>query len=150
MSIIKELMLPVTEVLETDNYGIYVDFPPMYNDYNRQMILTDINCAISMIFRSFYGSYTSLPQIEGLFIDIVRYKHILDTDLAKMNLNQIVNEALSEVLEGLIPNITTGYDPITGKMQYHITLQGKVSFEVNDAENPLIANIRLNEKKFYE
>ena len=50
ISILNELQKPITKVLDTDNFGIYVDFPLDYDIYNRQKILTGLKAAIPFIF----------------------------------------------------------------------------------------------------
>ena len=142
---------PVRYIDPEDNpYNIYIDYPPQFDEYRMQKILVDVQAAITFIFRSFYGDYRLLPQIQGLFVDIQRYKHILDSDLNRTKINTMVNAALSDMLKDMSPTIDIGYDPNTSKMTYSITLRSDVKISVDNAESPLYAEIKLNNKKFYD
>lgn len=148
-----EMDTPITKrvvVIDTEKYGVFLDYPPIYDEYNEQKIIKGVEAAVSMIFRSFYGDHRLLPQIEGLFIDITRYKHALDSEYTKMYLNTKVNQALSSVLSGMQPEITIDYDGRTQKMTYNIILLGELEIKVDNGENALNAEIEINKKKFYE
>lgn len=150
MSILNELQRPITKVYDSDNYGIYVDFPLDYDIYNRQKILTGLKAAIPFIFNSFYGDYRLLPQVQGLYIDILRYKNILDSEVVIQKVKNRVNTALQGVLTDLNPSIDIEFDAINQKMVYQIHLEGNVTLEVENAEDLLNAEITINKKKFYE
>ena len=149
-NLITRMEVPLTPHAVEKGYGVFVDFPPQYDQYNRQKILTDLEAALAMIFRSFYGDYKLLPQIDGLFIDITRYKHVLDSDATIMYINQRVNDAISNVLEDMNPSIEILYDRITHMVRYVITLYGDTEVIVDNATDNLNATIEINKKKFYE
>lgn len=149
-NLITRMEVPLTPQAVEKGYGVFVDFPPQYDQYNRQKILTDLEAALAMIFRSFYGDYKLLPQIDGLFIDITRYKHVLDSGATIMYINQRVNDAISNVLEDMNPSIEILYDRITHMVRYVITLYGDTEVIVDNATDNLNATIEINKKKFYE
>lgn len=150
-SVLSELSVPVHEIDPDNNtYGIYIDKPTMFDEYGKQKTLTGIETAINFIFRSFYGDHRLLPRIQGLFIDVHRWKHVLDSEYNKMRINAAVNEAISAMLKDLTPIININYDPISQTMTYDITLNGEINMQVRDADDLNSAIIKINTKKFYE
>lgn len=151
MSILNELKMPVHEIDPDNNtYGIYIDKPALFDEYSKQKTLLGIEAAINFIFRSFYGDHRLLPRVQGLFIDVHRFKHTLDSEYNKMRINSIVNEAISAMLKDLTPTINIEYDSINQMMSYNITLQGEINLEVKNGENPNTAVLKINTKKFYD
>lgn len=148
---ITKMNIPITRIDPNDNkWGVYIDYPLQFDEYSRQKILLGIEAAIAMTFRSFYGDRRLLPRVQGLFIDIQRYKHILANEYNRMRLNTIVNQALDGILSGLNPSIQVYFDEITQTMSYDITLDKDVEISVTNAETPLVAEITINTKRFYE
>ena len=90
---------------ENELYEYYIDYPPTYNEYGKQLIERDIDNALSCIFRSFYGSRTLLPEVPGLFIDIERYSHILDSLENRMELNTLVNQVVQKICGEMNPEV---------------------------------------------
>ena len=149
--IIKDLEMPVTHIDPDKNpYGVFVDRPLMFDEYNRQKIFLGTNAAVEFIFRSFYGDFRLLPRIQGLFIDIARFKHSLGSEYNKMRINSRVNESIGTMLTDLNPNIVVDYDEVTQQMNYTITMENGFQVINDDADSPKNAEFKINTKKFYE
>lgn len=149
--IIKELEMPVTHIdPEKNPYGIYVDKPVVFDEYNRQKVITGTSAAVNFIFRSFYGDFRLLPRIQGLFIDVNRYKHTLDSEYNKMRINSKVNEAIGTMLIDLNPQINIDFNPVLQQMNYSITMENGFEIINDDASSPKNAEFKINTKKFYE
>lgn len=149
--VIKQLEMPTTHIdVDNNPYGKYVDRPLEYDEYNRQRIVVGNEAAVNFIFRSFYGDFRLLPRIQGLFIDVVRYKHTLGSEYNKMRINTRVNESLGTVLEDLSPQIVVDFNPAEEKMTYSISMENGLEIENKDGESPMNAEIKINTKKFYE
>lgn len=149
-SVLNEINVPITTEDNLEKYGIYVDFPPVYDKYRRQKILVEIEAAVEFILRAFYGDYRLLPQVEGMFIDIRRYKHILNQPGTSTRLATMVENSLGAVLEDLTPSINVEYDESHEMMIYHITIYGNTELSVTDGLDLRNAEISINKKKFYE
>jgi hypothetical protein len=150
-TVLKELPIPIHDIdPENNTYGIYIDKPAMFDEYGKQKVLTGIEAAINFIFRSFYGDHRLIPRVQGLFIDVMRWKHVLGSEYNKMRINTAVNEALSAMLKDLTPVINIEFDPITQTMNYNITLNGEINMDVRNADDLNSAIIKINTKKFYE
>ena len=136
----------------TDNelYEFYIDYPPTYNEYGKQLIERDVDNALSCIFRSFYGSRTLLPEVPGLFIDIERYSHILDPLENRMELNTLVNQVVQKICGEMNPEVSVSYDQSTQKIIYDISLQGKFLLKVEHGNTFQEAEITKMNKKFFE
>ncbi len=149
-SVLKDIDVPITTKDNLEKYGIYVDFPPVFDKYKRQRILVEIEAAVEFILRAFYGDYRLLPQVEGMFIDIRRYKHILNQPGTNTRLATMVENSLGAVLEDLTPSIDVQYDESHEMMIYNITIYGDTELTVNDGLDLSNAEISINKKKFYE
>mgnify|MGYP001243280742 CR=1 FL=1 len=136
----------------TDNefYEFYVDYPPTYNEYGKQLVERDLDNALSCIFRSIYGSRTLLPEVPGLFIDIERYTHILDTIDNRLAVNTIVNDTIFRICGELNPEVTVEYDTISQMLTYNISMRGKFLLKVEQADSLDTAEITTMTKKFYD
>lgn len=136
----------------TDNelYEFYIDYPPTYNEYGKQLIERDVDNALSCIFRSFYGSRTLLPEVPGLFIDIERYTHILDALENRMELNTLVNQVVQKICGEMNPEVNVTYDASTQKLIYDISLKGKFLLKVEHGNTFQEAEITKMNKRFFE
>lgn len=149
--IIKELEMPVTHIDPDKNpYGMYVDRPLEFDEYNRQKMLLGTTAAVEFIFRSFYGDFRLLPRIQGLFIDVNRYKHALNSEYNKMRINSKVNEAIGNMLSDLNPDIVVDFDNVLQQMNYTIIMENGFQIVNENAESPKNAEFKINTKKFYE
>ncbi len=135
--------------LENESYSFYVDYPPAYNEYNKQLVERDLDNAISCIFRSFYGSRTLIPEVPGIFVDIERYTHILDTLSNRLAINTLINDVIWRICGKMNPNVDVEYDRLQQKLSYSISMQGEFLLKVEQADQLESAEI-INGKKFYE
>ena len=135
--------------LENESYSFYVDYPPAYNEYNKQLVERDLDNAISCIFRSFYGSRTLIPEVPGIFVDIERYTHILDTLSNRLTINTLINDVIWRICGKMNPNVDVEYDRLQQKLSYSISMQGEFLLKVEQADQLESAEI-INGKKFYE
>ena len=135
--------------LENESYSFYVDYPPAYNEYNKQLVERDLDNAISCIFRSFYGSRTLIPEVPGIFVDIERYTHILDTLSNRLTINTLINDVIWRICGKMNPNVDVEYVRLQQKLSYSISMQGEFLLKVEQADQLESAEI-INGKKFYE
>lgn len=142
-----DYMIPTSA---NDYYQICIDYPPAYNEYGKQLLERDLDNAISCIFRSLYGSKSTLPEIPGLFVDMERFTHILDKLENRMLINRAVNETLYRIVPEFAPEITVDYDPITQMMTYNISLKGQPMLKVEQKDSLDSAEVIYMNKKFYE
>lgn len=140
----------VRPTLENEDYEFYIDYPPAYNEYNKQLVERDLDNAVSCIFRSFYGSRTLIPEVPGIFVDIERYTHILDTLNNRLAINTLINDVVWKICGKMNPNIEVEYDRLQQKMSYNISMQGKFLLKVEQAEQLESAELNLSGKRFYE
>lgn len=138
--------------ITTDNelYEHYIDYPPAYNEYGKQLVERDMDNALSCIFRSFYGSRTLLPEVPGLFLDIERYTHVLDSLDNRIAINTDVNTVVDRICRELNPSISVSYDEATQKMSYDINMKGHFLLSVENGNTYEEATIAKMEKRFYE
>lgn len=135
---------------DNDLYKLVIDYPPAYNEYGKQLLERDLDNAIRVIFRSFYGSSTLIPEVPGMFLDIVRYTHVLDDPITRSNINTKVNAVIAEIVPETSPSVEIEYNPIDHKMTYHISIRGETILRVDSAGDPDKATITWSDKKFYE
>lgn len=136
--------------LENENFLFYIDYPPTYNEYNKQLVERDLDNALSCIFRSFYGARTLLPEVPGLFVDIERYTHIIDTLSNRLAINAEINAIVWRICGDLSPQVNVEYNRLTQQMTYWISMRGNFLLKVDQANNLETAEILYNGKKFYE
>lgn len=140
----------LTKTKDNEVYEFYIDYPPGYNEYGKQLIERDLDNALSCIFRSFYGSRTLLPEVPGLFIDIERYTHILDTIANRLDVNSQVNAIVNRICGKLMPEVSVEYDSVTQKLTYNIGMQGEFLLKVEQGGDLDTAEVVTMNKKFYE
>ena len=135
---------------DNDLYKVVIDYPPAYNEYGKQLLERDLDNAIRVIFRSFYGSSTLIPEVPGMFLDIVRYTHVLDDPITRSNINTKVNAVIADIVPETSPSVEIDYNPIDHRMTYHISIRGETILRVDSAGDPDKATITWSDKKFYE
>ena len=135
---------------DNELYEHYVDYPPSYNEYGKQLVERDLDAALSSIFRSFYGARTLLPEVPGLFVDIERYIHILTTLDNRMEMNSIVNEVIQKICGDLRPEVSVSYDEANKSLTYDIAMEGNFILKVEAGNTYDEAIVRRMDKKFYE
>ena len=135
---------------ENDLYNLVIDYPPAYNEYGKQLLERDLDNAIRVIFRSFYGSSTLIPEVPGMFLDIVRYVHVLDDPITRSNINNRVNAVIAEIVPEASPSVEIDYNPVDQKMTYRISIRGETILRVDSAGGPDKSMITWSDKKVYE
>ena len=135
---------------DNELYKFYIDYPPSYNEYGKQLIERDLDAALSSIFRSMYGARTLIPEVPGLFIDIERYTHILSTLDNRMELNAIVNETIGRICGDLRPEVSVSYDEANRSLTYDIKMEGEFLLKVEAADTYDSATVTMMNKRFYE
>ena len=135
---------------DNELYEHYVDYPPSYNEYGKQLVERDLDAALSSIFRSFYGARTLLPEVPGLFVDIERYVHILTTLDNRLEMNSIVIEVIQRICGELRPEVSVSYDEANKMLTYDIAMEGNFILKVEAGNTYDEAIVRRMDKKFYE
>lgn len=131
-------------------YGIFYDYVPDYNIYTRQKIESGLEAAIMYTLRSIYSKRTLLPQVPGLFLDMERWRHKLDSDESLMAIKKEFESNLSGIMGQYNPAIEFDYNKATGLLKYTVTYSGHGSVQVYNGETLLKANIKINKKKFFD
>ena len=85
-----------------------------------------------------------------MFLDIVRYTHVLDDPITRSNINTKVNAVIADIVPETSPSVEIDYNPIDHRMTYHISIRGETILRVDSAGDPDKATITWSDKKFYE
>lgn len=135
---------------DNELYEFFIDYPPSYNEYGKQLIERDLDNALSCIFRSFYGSRSLLPEVPGIFVDIERYTHVLETIENRLEINATINSIINKICGELAPQISVEYDYNTQKLTYNISMRGEFLLKVEQGGTLDTATMIEMNKKFYD
>lgn len=132
---------------------LYIDFPPTYDQYRKQKVEHTISAAINVILRLFYGHTNTLPSIPNLFIDIEKYKHMLDSDGSIYHFRKICTESIKACLSKLDPTIDIEVDKVEQSINIDIILYYdsiEYGFKLTNAQDRELLKIEYNKKPFYK
>lgn len=136
--------------LALKEYGHYIDFVPSRDIYNNQKVIKLMDAALSFALTSMYSRRELLPQLEGMFVEVERFRHSLDSIAILQHIKSTVEENLNSIMIDYTPTLELTYDRDTGRLDYTIQFYGKGELKVTNGATLTTASFKINNKKFYD
>ena len=130
-------------------YKHYIDFLPARDIYNRQKVIKLMDACLNFSLTSIYSRRELLPQLQGMFIEIERFRHSLDSIEILQFIKTEVEKNLSSLLLDYTPTIELSYDAETGILDYTINFYGEGEITVSNGSTLHTASFNINKKKFH-
>ena len=131
-------------------FDMYTDYLPARDEYNKHLIEREVTSAIAYALRSIYSIYSLLPQLRGLFLDIERFRHSMDSVEVLLHIKNQVESNLNSILGEYIPSIELSYDKDDGILNYTVQFYGHGEVKIYNGATLLTAVLKYNGKRFYD
>lgn len=138
-------------ILSDRNYEIlYMEYTLSKDKYGKQQVLYNTDAGISFISSCLYSDRGLLPMVPGLFVDLDKKKHMIDSDANLALLTQEITEKISTYIQDLSPDVTITYDRLKQMFSISIVIQSGTKITLAAAENSNTVQLKVNNKKFNE
>lgn len=128
------------------------DYPPRYNKLGEQYFSNTLETAKDKILRMLYTKINTISSVPNIWIDIERYKHMLDNEISIRVLENSVKEKITRGLAELNPYVELYVDKEKQACEIWVVLEiykKKVKMKISNAQDPRLFQIEIDRKRFY-
>lgn len=129
------------------------DFPLSYNSFNKQKIDVNIEAIVNAVLRTLYTRANVLPSLPNLYVDIERFKHMMDDSMTVAGFQRRMQHSIKDVLPPEChPIITIETDSLSKTITLNLSVEvDNYQYVINmeHIEDPYMIDISFNKKKFY-
>lgn len=128
------------------------DYLPTYDSFGKQKQTDTVETAIRMILRLMYTKKNTIASVPDLWIDITRFKHMLDDDNSIQALEMLCSNRISSILADLRPVVNVHVNRQTNICDISVTLMVEtelVTVKFNNVYDPALMSVEIDKKNFY-